>query len=906
MQATPKSANATRKHYILIDGYGYVFRAYHALPPLTRGDGTPVGAVLGFTSMLLKLKSTSKSDGIAVIFDAGEKTFRNTIYPDYKANRPPAPEDLKPQFPLVREAAEALGLPVVSIPGYEADDIIATYARQAQEQGMEVTIVSSDKDLMQLVGNGIAMYDAMKDKTIGPEQVMEKFGVKPEQVRDVLALIGDASDNVPGVPGIGPKTAAELIAFYHTIENLLAHAADIPQPKRRENLIQNADKARLAYRLITLCDSVPVTQRLEDFSLREPEMEKLMDFLKKNAFRSIVSRVEKLYGKTTANNPEPLSVFVPPKKTHYTRIGTINALQEWSRQAASVGKCAVITHASGVALCHTVGIACFVPLPAETQDSQTTLHLVERHTSGLSPQEFFTTLKEIFENPTTLIIGHDIKTLCRRARDYGIIIQALDDVEVMSYVLDGTQHRHDLCTLAGKELQESLSDEKTLAAATDAENMTPLLCAHADAALALHAMLKARLFQEKTLTLYTTIERPLISVLADMEHAGIKVELKTLETLSYEFGREMEITEKEIYALAGHSFNIGSPKQLGEVLFTEMHIQGGQKSKKSGAYSTGVEVLEELAAQGHTIADKVLRWRMHSKLKNTYTDALSRQINPKTGRIHTTFTQTIANTGRLSSINPNLQNIPIRDEEGRKIRQAFVADKGCQLVSADYSQIELRLLAHVADIAPLKEAFREGRDIHALTASQVFGISLDKIDALTRRRAKAINFGIIYGQTAFGLARQLGIPRGEAQTYIETYFKQYPGIRAYMDTIKEAARKQGYVTTLFGRKCYLEGINDKNPSRRAFAERAAINAPLQGTAADIVKKAMIRLPDALKKALLSARLILQVHDELILEAPEKESEKTAHTVQKVMENVVILSVPIIAEARIGHNWGQIH
>lgn len=909
MQAVEKLRNSPKKRLTLVDGYGYVFRAYHALPSLSRSDGTPIGAVLGFTNMLLKLKSSLKSsdgDCMAVIFDAGEKTFRNEIYSEYKAHRPPAPEDLKPQFPLVHEAAEALGIPAISMKGYEADDIIATYARQAREKNMDVTIVSSDKDLMQLVDKNITMYDAMKDKAIGIMEVQEKFGVKPAQVREVLALIGDSSDNIPGVPGIGAKTAAELIGTYHTLENLLAHAGEIKQPKRRENLMESAEKARLAYRLLTLCETVPVTQPVENFLLRTPEFEKLTDFLKRNEFRSLISRVEKLYG-IEANGAVPIISSTPRQKhTHYTGIETLAALREWIVQAASTGKCAVISHASGIAMCHAPGVACFIPLATDANEEQSAFGFAAMKSRNLSPRETFTTLKHHFENPGTLIIGHEVKILYRQGADFGITMQTLDDVAVMSYVLDGSRHSHDLPTLVQQEFQRTLPDAKSLENETALEKRADFLCAHADALLELHAALKSRLFREHMLTVYETIERPLIPVLAAMERTGIRVEQKVLAALSHEFSKEIEKTEKDIFALAGHSFNIGSPKQLGEVLFMEMSIQGGKKSKKSGAFATGADILEELAAQGHTIAEKVLRWRLLSKLKSTYTDALPKQINPKTGCIHSTFAQTVANTGRLSSINPNLQNIPIRDEEGRKIRQAFVAEKGSLLISADYSQIELRLLAHLADIEPLKKAFCQGKDIHALTASQVFGIPLENIDPLTRRRAKAINFGIIYGLSAFGLARQLGIPRSEASSYIETYFKQYPGIRAYMEAAKETARRQGYVTTLFGRKCFLEGIQDKNPARRAFAERAAINAPLQGTAADIIKKAMIRLPEALRKTNLSARLILQVHDELILEAPEKEAQKTAETVKKIMEGVVGLSIPVTAETHIGCNWGEIH
>jgi len=885
-----------KKQLFLIDGYGFVFRAYHSLPPLTDKEGTPVGAVYGFTNMIMKLKNKVKPDNghhMLVVFDSGRKTFRNDIYPEYKANRPPAPEDLIPQFPLVRDAAEALGLPISSSDGYEADDIIATYARIAKKQGMQVTIVSSDKDLMQLIDEDIEMYDAMKDKRISSKEVLEKFGVPPEKLLDAMALIGDSSDNVPGVPGIGPKTAAELINKFDSLEELLARADEIPQEKRRQSIKENAEKARLSRKLIELCNEVPVDEDIEKLSVRDEHPEELLKFLRHHGFKSLISRIEQKHGikpEEIKDDPKTEKPHTHRKvKKHYRKIEKPEDLKEWLDEAVLSGKLAIDMDDGHIILANMPGNACLVPMWHEKEKlQQSSFDFGE--SSGKEEKinkEIFALLQPILSDDSVLKIGHDIKALMHLLET---VITPADDIMLMSYLLDGSKQKKNLNELAEQHLGESIGDE---------------VCASADAMLSLNEIFRRRLFLERMLTVYETLERPLIPVLYHMEKSGVKVDSKTLESLSDDFSKGMAKLEKEIHNLAGEEFNVASPKQLGEVLFDRLKIEGGKKSK-SGAYSTGADILEKLAAEGHDIAARILDWRLIAKLKNTYTDSLLNQINKKTGRIHTTFAMTVTSTGRLSSINPNLQNIPIRSEEGRKIRSAFIAEKGNMLISADYSQIELRLLAHLANIEHLKDAFHKGEDIHALTASQVFGIPIDKVDANTRRAAKTINFGIIYGQSAFGLANQLGIGRKEAASYIEAYFRQYPGIKQYMEETKEVARRNGYVTTLYGRKCFVPDIKDKNPARRNFAERAAINAPLQGTAADLIKKAMINLEHEIKHKKLAAKIILQVHDELLVEVPEKETKEATQIVKKAMEDVIKLSIPVTAEAKTGKNWGEIH
>ncbi len=892
------TGESSKKHLYLIDGYGFVFRAYHSLPPLTNPAGTPVGAVYGFTNMLMKLKSDKvkqdNDDYMLVVFDSGSKSFRNDIYPEYKANRPPAPDDLIPQFDLVRDAAVALGLPVAEMQGFEADDIIATYTRIAQKQGVEVTIVSSDKDLMQLVGDGTQMYDAMRNRQIAEAQVEEKFGVTPDKLLDVLSLMGDSSDNVPGVPGIGPKTASQLINEYGSLDSLLERAEEIPQKKRRESLIEFADQARLSRDLIRLREDVAVTADIEKLAVREEDPQQLMEFLSEHGFKSLAARVGKKSGLPVADNqPPPTDI-----KAEYIIIKNIAELVVWLTGAQKSGVLAMYNADNAIALACAEGQSCYVEYGGGSGDNQASMDFGDNTASenSLDKQKVVEILQPFMENPAILKITHDIKPSLRR----NPATYPIDDTMVMSYVLDGTRHKHDIANLAQMHIGVS-----------PAENTDPAqdFCQKADIILRLHQYFRRRLFDDKILTIYETIERPLVTILADMERIGVKVDAQELNNLSQAFAKNIAVLEQKIHKQAGREFNIGSPKQLGEVLFDElgMQIEGKTAKKtKTGAYSTDSGVLERLAAAGYDIAVDVIKYRELAKLKNTYTDALVKDISPDTGRIHTSFMMTVVATGRLSSQHPNLQNIPIRSEEGRKIRKAFVAEKGHRLISADYSQIEIRLLAHMADIEVLKQAFRDGKDIHAITASQVFGVPLEEVSGKMRYNAKAINFGIIYGQSAFGLAGQLGISRGEAKDYIDAYFKQYPGIGQYMEEMKEIARKQGYVTTLYGRKCFVGDINGRNPILRGNAERAAINYPLQGSAADIIKKAMINVVRALEKQNMQSQLILQIHDELIIEAPEAEVGQAAKLVTREMENVTSLSIPIIAEAKTGHSWDEAH
>ena len=899
---------ADEKRLYLIDGYGFVFRAYHSIRELNAPDGTPVNAVYGFTNMLLKLRQRvrpNNGDYMLVVFDAGRKTFRNEIYSDYKANRPPAPEDLVPQFPLVREAAEAIGLPTATIEGYEADDIIATCALQGKEQGMKVTIVSSDKDLMQLVDDDIHMFDAMKDKDINPKEVEEKFGVMPEKVLDVLALMGDSSDNIPGVPGIGPKTAAELLNQFGNLDEVLAQAETIPQKKRRESLIDFAEQARLSRELASLCKTVPDVPELETLAVRDETPEEILQFLHKLGFKSLITKFEQKHGVQVADiiteTKQPAKNTKKQPTEQFEQLEDSNALQRWLEQTPRTGKLALAlmqedAPITGLALSCEEGYAAAIRFnQPKTQPTQSSLFGDDANSPAQTNHHdgIMDVLTPLLQHPSIMKFSCDSKRLMEY---FGEMMTPIDDVMVMSYVLDGNKHKHDIETLVEQydNAEKSTSDEPWYMA-----------CRQASALCAIHASLRQRLFNEQMLTVYETIERPLTGVLTRMEMHGIKVDPIVLKTMSDDFAKRLTTLEKEIYTLANKEFNIGSPKQLGSILFEDMGIEGGKKSKKSGNYSTGADVLEALAAQGHIIASKILEWRALSKLKSTYTDALGKEINPKTGRVHTTFGMASTSTGRLSSSAPNLQNIPIRTEEGRKIRCAFVAEKGNKLISADYSQIELRLLAHMAKIAALKDAFIHGEDIHTKTASQVFDIPIEKIDSMTRRKAKAINFGIIYGQSAFGLANQLDIDRSTAKAYIDAYFEQYPGIRHYMETTKEFAHKHEYVETLFGRKCYLHSINSKGP-QRAFAERAAINAPLQGTAADIIKKAMIQIDRWLDKEFPQAKMILQVHDELLFEVPEAQADTIAKRVKHSMEQVINLSVPLTVEANPGNHWGEIH
>jgi DNA polymerase-1 len=933
------------KHVYLIDGSGFIFRAYHAMPPLTRPDGTPVGAVLGFTSMVLKLLEETDADHIAVVFDSARATFRNRIYDQYKANRPAPPDDLVPQFKLVREATDAFNICRIERPDFEADDLIATYARHAADMGAMVTIVSSDKDLMQLVSDRISMLDTMKTpmKSIRDAEVREKFGVGPNKVVEVQALIGDSVDNVPGVPGIGPKTAAELITMYGDLENLLKHAEEIKQPKRREALIEHADQARLSRRLVLLDDHVPLPCPMADLAIKPLDPAKVTAFLQAQNFRSLLVRLQpRLAGTaspstaTASASPSPAPAPISDAATlakaeqRYELIQDVADLDRWIEAARDQGYVAIDTETTlpdralsgivGVAIALAPGHAGYIPVGHRASEDDGTLDLAAPKRGApkqIALDQVLKRLKPLLEDASVLKIGHDIKYAVAVLANAGIEIAPLDCTMVISFVLEAGAHGHGLDELAQLHFGHETVKYKDVTgtgkshigfAAVPLDKARDYSAENADFTLRLHHLLKPRLLAEHMLAFYETVERPLVPVVAAMEAAGIRVDRAELERLSRDFAKRMEELEREIHKLAGHPFNIGSPKQLGEVLFDELGLPGGKKGK-TGAYGTDAGVLEELALT-HDLPARVLDWRQLAKLKSTYTDTLVEEINPKTGRVHTSYSLTGAATGRLSSNDPNLQNIPIRTEEGRKIRRAFVAAPGHLLISADYSQIELRLAAHVAGIDALKEAFRAGADIHAMTASEVFGVPMKNMDAETRRRAKAINFGIIYGISAFGLGNQLGVPQSEAADYIKRYFQRFPGIRDYMERMRHVAREQGYVTTIFGRRVHIPGIKDTNHAHRGFSERAAINAPLQGSAADIIKRAMRRIPSALEKAGLTARMLLQVHDELVFEAPEKEVEATRKLAKDVMEAacapVLTLSVPLVVETGAAKNWEEAH
>jgi DNA polymerase-1 len=912
-------------HLYLVDGSGYIFRAYHKLPPtMSRPDGTPTFAAYGFTNMLLKLlRETSEREGIAVIFDAAGESFRNEIYPDYKANRPEMPEDLAPQIPIVKDAVRAFNIPSIEERGYEADDIIASYVAHARQRGMKVTIVSSDKDLMQLVGDGVEMMDPMDGRILGVEAVEKKFGVPPAKVVDVQALWGDSTDNVPGVPGIGQKIAAELVQQYGSIEDLLAHTAEIKQKKRRENLEQYAEQARISKQLVQLRDDMPLPRPIADLRTRAPDNATLRDFLEENAFNSIIGRLG--LDKDASDEAEESPATA---EAHYTLVQDLDTLKSWIADADAKGVCAVDTETTsldavraklvGVSLATAPGRACYVPLAHVDPRGGGLLDSSSNAPKQVPFDAAIAALKPLLEDPGVLKIGQNIKYDRVILGAHGIRVAPIDDTMLLSYVLDAGRHGHGMDELASQHLGFATRKYADVAGSGKSQitfdkvaldTARDYAAEDADVTYRLHALLKPRLLEARMVTVYETLERPLSMVLADMEARGIKVDKAVLERLSKEFAERMASLETEIYRLAGRRFTIGSPKQLGEILFDEMGLQGGKKGK-SGSYSTDAEVLQGLAAQGHDLPARVLDWRQVQKLKSTYTDALQDDIDPDTGRVHTAYQQAVASTGRLSSTDPNLQNIPIRTEEGRKIRGAFVAEDGYTLLSADYSQIELRLAAHMADEPGLKKAFAEDKDIHAMTASEVFGVDLDAMDPATRRSAKAINFGIIYGISPYGLAQNLGIDQGAAKQYINTYFERYPNIKQYMDTMKAYAKEHGYVHTLFGRRIYLPEITSKQPGRRAFSERAAINAPIQGSAADVIKRAMLRVPRALSEAGLNARMLLQVHDELLFEVPHAEVEQTSQLVRDVMagapEPAVKLDVPLIADAETGSNWGEAH
>ncbi|MBU6371152.1 MAG: DNA polymerase I [Alphaproteobacteria bacterium] len=935
---------ATSRVY-LIDGSGYIFRAYHALPPLTRAsDGMPVGAVQGFCNMLWKflndMKAAERPTHLAVIFDRSETTFRNELYPEYKAHRPPAPEDLVPQFALIREATRAFGVPAIDMEGFEADDLIATYARQAREAGANVKIVSSDKDLMQLIVDGqVELFDPMKQKPLGPEAVLEKFGVTPDKVIDVQALMGDSVDNVPGAPGIGPKTAAELITTYGSLEAVLERASEVKQQKRRETLIQYAEQIRISKQLVTLKDDVAVEEPLDRFAVRDFEDGVLLKFLDEMEFRTLGRRVrEHIAADPEAVVPKPAgapSDEPPIDYAAYVTIDTIDALHAYIARARAAGVVAVDTETTsldgmraglvGVSLALGPNDACYIPLGHVAKAAVGGGDLFGEGAAPAEPPpqqiplaQALAALKPLLEDPAVLKVGQNIKYDLTIFHRHGIEVAPIDCTMLISYVLAAGLHAHGMDELSERHLGHKPIGFTDVAGSGKSQvtfDHVPIPAAtrysaeDADVTLRLWRRLKPRLAQERLRTVYETLERPMPHVLAAMERAGIKVDPHELSRMSGEFAQRMGAMEEEAHKLAGKPFNLGSPKQIGDIFFGEMGLPGGVKTK-TGAWSTDASVLEELAAQGHALPRVLLDWRQLQKLRSTYTEALRDAINPETGRVHTSFALAATTTGRLSSSDPNLQNIPIRTDEGRRIREAFVAEPGNLLISADYSQIELRLLAHVADIPQLKQAFLDGLDIHAMTASEMFGVPIEGMDPMVRRQAKAINFGIIYGISAFGLANNLGIDQGEASAYIKRYFERFPGIRDYMEHMKAAARANGYVETIFGRRCWVAGIKSKNPAERSFSERQAINAPLQGAAADIIRRAMARLPAAIEAAGLSARMLLQVHDELVFETPAAEAEAACALVKRIMEDAAhpaaVLSVPLTVEAKAAPTWAAAH
>lgn len=893
---------------VLVDGSGFIFRAFHAIPEMQRADGVHVNAVYGFCNMLARLLKEHQGTHLAVIFDAGRKTFRDRLYPDYKAHRPPPPPELVPQFGLIREATAAFGVPAIELADWEADDLIAAYAKAARQADGEVVIVSSDKDLMQLVRPGVGMLDPMKNIPIGPAQVQEKFGVPPEKVVEVQALIGDSVDNVPGVPGIGPKGAAALIHEYGTLEQVLDAAPGMKPSKRRDALIAHADNARLSKELVTLRDDAPLPLALDELGVRSWDASVLRAFLQENNFRSIRHRLG-LEGEVEV---APLSA--PPQAAFgpYPVISTPDALNALALKARQTGLLALSVYTDkqnqlvGLGLAPKAGDAYYLPLAHQL-------------TLGATPQlrmdQVQDHLSSLLHDVSVLKIFHDAKSALQSLAQAGWNGSApLDDVMLISYAQDAGHFAHDLPSLAQEHLShiaKTLDDvtgtgrNRLAFAAVAVETAATLAGEEADLIIRLWTQLKPALRAHKSLALYELLEKKLIPVLSEMEATGVLVDKADLCAMSVEFEHRMAGFEREIHALAGQDFNIASPKQLGEVLFEQMALPGGKKGK-NGAWGTDSSVLEKLAENGSEIAAKMLEWRQLAKLKSTYADALVEQINPATGRVHTRFQMAATTTGRLSSTDPNLQNIPIRTQEGGRIRKAFIAAPDHSLISADYSQIELRLLAHVANIPALKQSFATGEDIHARTASEVFGVPMAQMDSATRRRAKAINFGIIYGISAFGLAQQLGISAGEAKHYIDAYFARYPEIRSYMDSTKEQARVDGFVLTPFGRRCWVPRIKDKIPALRAYAERQAINAPLQGGASDIIKQAMVKLPDTLAQAGLKTKLLLQVHDELLFEAPDREAEQAARLVQEIMQNAATLSVPLVVETGIAKNWGKAH
>ncbi len=968
---------------ILIDGSAYIFRAFHALPPMSRKDGTPVNAVFGFTNMVMKLVDDMAPDKVIVVLDQARKTFRSDIYPEYKANRGAPPDELIPQFPLIRDATRALNLPMAEMEGFEADDLIAAYATQGVDAGMDVVIVSSDKDLMQLIRPGVTMLDPMKQKTIGPDEVMERFGVGPDRVVDVQSLAGDSTDNVPGVPGIGVKTAAELINIYGDLDTLLARAEEIKQPKRRENLINHAEMARISRQLVTLDAAAPVPITLDEAGYKPFERDVLTAFLAAQNFTRLLSRIGADMpeggdahvnagtnagtnaGAVTDAAPQQLSAAdggptppsLAPAQADYELVRDEARLAAWIDEARTKGVVAIDTETTsltasaamlvGVSMATAPGRACYIPLRhvgevkdgavkdgpgggqaafdlgddlfAEQDQGQGGLALLD---GQIDVDKAMSMLAPLLADPAVLKVGHNLKYdghVLSRNVNGSAVITPIDDTMCLSFVLDaGNRPSHKLDDLASLLLDHQMipyadvcgkGAKKITFDHVSPEDALAYAAEDADMTLRLWMLLKPRLAQEGKATVYERLERPLVQVLINMEREGIKVDQVALARMSEDFAKTLAKLEAEIHEMAGEVFNIGSPKQLGEILFEKMALEGGKKSK-TGAWSTGADILDDLAANGVEIAEKVLGWRQIAKLKSTYADALVTSIHPLSKRVHTSYSMVGASTGRLSSSDPNLQNIPIRTEEGRQIRTAFVPEDGSVLISADYSQIELRLVAHIANEASMITAFNDGIDIHAQTASEVFGVPLSEMTSETRRRAKAINFGIIYGISGFGLARQLGIPQSEARAYIGAYFDRFPGIKDYMTDMKLKAREDGFVETLYGRRLYINGITASNGAQRGFAERQAINAPIQGTAADIIKQAMVRMMPALAAAGSPARMLLQVHDELIFECPRDAADDAITLIRNVMEGAaqpnLTLNVPLIVDANMGMSWDEAH
>ena len=916
-------------HFYLIDGSGYIFRAYYALPPLTRkSDGLPTGAVSGFCSMLFKLLEDSKSNQnkqkpthFAVIFDSARKTFRNEIYPDYKANRSEAPDDLAPQFEYIRKSVLAFNLPSVELANYEADDLIATYVDQILKKGANVTIVSSDKDLMQLFKKNVRIYDPMKNRFISDEDVQKKFGVDSSKVIDVQALAGDSSDNVPGVPGIGVKTAAELINKYGNLETLLKSANEIKQNKRRETIIENKDKALISKKLVTLKNDAPVDRSLTEFQLKEIDKDKLYKFLREMEFNRLLSSAISAYGEPKLTSEKDIVKTDEKQKAidrkKYYLITNLDEIDSWIKEAEEAGEVAVDTETSsldphqadliGISLSSKIGKACYIPVGHKSK-------------KNIDKDQTLKKLKPLLEDPSIKKIGQNIKFDFIVLFKHGIKITSMEDTMLMSYVLDSGKNRHNMDTLSEIHLNHKPIAFKDLVGTgkkeinfsfVDLEKAKDYAAEDADVTFRLYKKFNKSLKDEKMINIYETFEKPMIKILADMEIEGIKIDNDFLKTLSSKFGKKIEKIQREVYKISKKEFNIASPKQLGEILYNDLKIADLKKTKK-GSFATSASVLEDLAFKGHKFPQLVLDWRQISKLKNTYSDTLPEHINPKTKRIHTSFLLAATTTGRLASSDPNLQNIPIKSEDGKDIRKAFIAEKGLSLISADYNQIEMRILADLADVKELKKAFRNNEDIHSLTASQIFNIGINKVNEDQRRKAKAINFGIIYGISQYGLAKQINVSNQDAEEFLNAYFAKFPEIKLYMDKTIKFCRKSGYVNNIFGRKSHFININDKNYNVRNFQERAAINAPIQGSASEIMRLAMIRLDKRLKEQKnKKTKMLLQIHDELIFETSKEEVKRISKIIIEEMSSVVksehhSFSIPLTVDLNIGDNWGELH